>query len=97
MTRGGTIVIQDPRPHTQVAERTLAPRLESLDGKRPGVLANRKQYARQAMEAMVDELRSRFDLRALTTEVQPTNGPPSRAVMRSLTENCDFVLVGSCD
>ena len=97
MTRGSTILIHDPRPHAQVAERTLAPRPESLDGKRPGVLANRKQYARAAMEAMVDELRSRFDLGALTTEVKPTNGPPSRAVMRSLTENCDFVLVGSCD
>ena len=97
MTRGGTIQMLDPRSHALVAERTLAPRLESLDGKRPGVLANRKQYARQAMEALVDELRSRFDLAALTTEVKPTNGPPSRAVMRSLTESCDFVLVGSCD
>ena len=89
--------ILNPDAHTDIVERSLARRLETLDGKRPGILANRKQHARAAMEAIVHALGERYDLGPLTVEMKPTNGPPSRAVMRSLTEHCDFVFVGSCD
>jgi hypothetical protein len=97
MAESGTVRVFDPTGHPFVEEHSLARRPESLAGLRPGILENGKANARLLMESVVEAMRERIDLGALTIESKPVAGPPSRATMRSLTENCDFVLVGSCD
>ena len=97
MAEPSTVRVFDPTGHPYIEEHSLARRPESLAGLRPGILENRKANARLLMESVVEAMRERIDLGALTIESKPVAGPPSRATMRSLTENCDFVLVGSCD
>ena len=92
-----TIRVFDPTGHVRVTEVEAAPRPASLDGLRPGILENRKANARLLMESMVEALGERANLGALTVGSKPVAGPPSDSVFRTLTENCDFVLVGSSD
>ncbi len=92
-----TVRVFDPTGHVLVTEVEAAARPASLDGLRPGILENRKANARFLMETMVEALRERAELGALTVGSKPVAGPPSAAVMKELTENCDFVLVGSSD
>ncbi len=92
-----TIRILNPAGHMYVVESHPAIRPASLNGLRPGILENKKANARLLMESMVDGLRARFTLGALTVASKPVAGPPSQAVVDSLTSNCDFVLVGSSD
>jgi len=92
-----TITVFDPRGHARVVEQQAAPRPDDLDGLRPGVLENRKANARLLLESMVDNLRGTADIGATTTGSKPVAGPASRSTMAMLTEECDFVVVGSSD
>lgn len=92
-----SITVFDPRGHARVVEQQTAPRPDDLDGLRPGVLENRKANARLLLESMVDNLRGTADIGATTTGSKPVAGPASRSTMAMLTEECDFVVVGSSD
>ena len=92
-----TITVFDPRGHARVVPQQAAPRPTDLDGLRPGVLENRKANARLLLESMVDNLRETADIGATTTGSKPVAGPASRSTMAMLTEECDFVVVGSSD
>jgi hypothetical protein len=92
-----TIRVFDPTGHVRIAEVEAAARPASLAGLRPGILENRKANARLLMESMVAALREQVDLGALTVGSKPVAGPPPAAVFKKLTQNCDFVLVGSSD
>lgn len=63
----------------------------------PGVLEDREANARLLLESMVDNLRAGADIGATTTGSKPVAGPASRSTMAMLTEECDFVVVGSSD
>lgn len=92
-----TVRILSPVGHVRVQEVVAATRPRSLAGLRPGILENRKANARLLMEAMVNGLHALEPLGALTVASKPVAGPPSKAVVDTLTANCDFVLVGSSD
>lgn len=92
-----TTRVFDPTGHVHVTEVSPAARPASLDGLRPGILENRKANARALMEAMVDTMREQLDLGPLTVGSKPVAGPPSKATLNELVNNCDFVLVGSSD
>ena len=92
-----TITVFDPRGHARVVAQEAARRPADLDGLRPGVLENRKANARLLLESMVDNLRATADIGATTTGSKPVAGPASRSTMAMLTEECDFVVVGSSD
>ena len=92
-----TVRVFDPTGHVRVTEVEAAPRPAGLDGLRPGILENRKANARLLMESMVDVLRERANLGALTVGSKPVAGPPSTATAKELAENCDFILIGSSD
>ena len=92
-----SITVFDPRGHARVVAQEAAPRPDDLDGLRPGVLENREANARLLLESMVDNLRAGADIGATTTGSKPVAGPASRSTMAMLTEECDFVVVGSSD
>ncbi len=91
------ITVFDPRGHARVIAQQTAPRPAALDGLRPGVLENRKANARLFLESIVENLRATDAIGVTTTGSKPVAGPASRATMAMLTEECDFVVVGSSD
>ena len=92
-----TIEILSPQAHVAIHEATAAPRPQSLDGLRPGILENRKANARLLMETMVDRLRERFELGEVVVGSKPVGGPPSDSTIDALRNGADFLLIGSCD
>ena len=92
-----TIRVMSPVAHVHVVEASSAPRPRSLAGLRPGILENRKANARLLMETMVEGLRQRVPLGALTVGSKPVAGPPSPATFDQLLKGADFILVGSSD
>ncbi|MCA9821969.1 MAG: hypothetical protein R3B97_07400 [Dehalococcoidia bacterium] len=92
-----TIRIVSPVGQPFVTEASPALRPSSLKGLRPGILENRKANARLLMESMVDGLRERVPLGALTVGSKPVAGPPSPSTFDLLVRNSDFVVVGSSD
>jgi hypothetical protein len=89
--------ILEPTGYVHVVERSRAPRPVSLEGLRPGILENTKANARLLMETMVDALRDRLKLQPSSIGTKPVAGPPSAAVVATLRENSDFVVVGTSD
>jgi hypothetical protein len=92
-----TIRILSPVGQPFVTEVAAAPRPADLQHLRPGILENRKANARLLMESMVDGLRQRFPLGALTVGSKPVAGPPSKSTFDLLAGNSDFIIVGSSD
>lgn len=92
-----SITVLDPQAHVAVREASAAPRLQSLQGLRPGILENRKANARLLMETMVDGLRARTELGPLVVGSKPVAGPPSASTVAALRDGADFLLIGSCD
>ena len=92
-----SVDVFDPRGYERIVSQEPAPRPTSLEGLRPGVLENRKANARLLLESMVDGLREIALIGATTTGSKPVAGPASRATMAMLTEESDFVVVGSSD
>ena len=92
-----TVTVLDPQAHVAIREASAAPRLQSLEGLRPGILENRKANARLLMETMVDGLRRRSGLGELVIGSKPVAGPPSQSTIDALRNGADFLLIGSCD
>jgi hypothetical protein len=97
MAGSDLIRVFNPTGHARLTEVSLAPRPRSLAGLRPGILDNRKMNARLLMQAALDGMRDRVALGEVTIQTKPSSGPPSRAVVQKLTQDCDFVVVGSSD
>ena len=92
-----TIRVYDPTGHARVERIAPAPLPPSLDGLRPGIVENRKANAGLLMRRMVEGLRERFALGALTAIGKPSAGPSTAGNVRRLAEGADFALVGSSD
>ena len=92
-----TISILNPAGHVRVEEVSLAQRPRALDGLRPGILENKKANARLLMETMVEGMRARLPLGALTIGSKPVAAGPSPATVDLLRNGSDFILVGSSD
>ena len=92
-----SIEVLSPLAHVAVHEATPAPRPQSLDGLRPGILENRKANARLLMETMIERLGERFDLGDTVVGSKPVGGPPSDSTIDALRNGADFLLIGSCD
>ena len=90
------LVLYDPTAEPRTVVTPLAPRLESLAGKRAGILDNGKANAGTLMLAVVDRLKERYGVTDVVKRDKPVAGPPLPEVVDALAQ-CDFVLVGSAD
>lgn len=75
----------------------LAQRPRELAGLRPGVVENQKHNARLLMESMVEGMRERVPLGALTVGSKTSASPPRPRLVELMRSNADFLLVGTCD
>ena len=93
-----TVRAYDPTGHPRIIPIDPAPRPQSLEGLRPGVLTNRKMNARVLLESMIGEVAGKVSLAgAPVIENKPSNGPPIQRVIDSITQNADFAIVGTSD
>lgn len=92
-----TIKVYDPTAASSVGGSALSPRLPNLRGRVVGVLDNGKANAGVLMTAIAEELRARHGVRDVILRTKPVAGPASAETVTALTEQADFVLVGSAD
>jgi hypothetical protein len=95
MTQPG-IRLYDPTAEPRAVAARLAPRLESLAGKRAGILDNGKANAGTLMLAVTKILKERYGVAEVVKRDKPVAGPPAPAILDALSQ-CDFALVGSAD
>jgi hypothetical protein len=91
-----TIRLYDPTAEPRANEARLAPRLDSLAGKRVGILDNSKANAGTLMLAVARVLQERYGVIEVVKREKPVAGPPAPEILAALSR-CDFALVGSAD
>jgi hypothetical protein len=90
------IRLYDPTAEPRAVAAKLAPRLQSLAGKRVGILDNGKANAGTLMLAVAGILQERYGVKEIVKREKPVAGPPAPEILAALSE-CDFALVGSAD
>lgn len=93
---GDEMVLYDPTAEPRILASGLAPRLQSLAGKRAGILDNSKANAGTLMLTVVERLKERYGVREVIKREKGIAGTPNPDILAALT-TCDFVLVGSAD
>ena len=90
------IRLYDPTAEPRAIKAQLAPRLDSLKGKRAGILDNSKANAGTLMLAVARILQDTYGAGAVVKRDKPVAGPPSPEALETLSQ-CDLALVGSAD
>ena len=88
--------LYDPTAAPRTINAQLAPRLETLKGKRAGILDNSKANAGTLMLAVTKILQERYGVTEVIKREKPVAGPPKPDVLDALAQ-ADFALVGSAD
>jgi hypothetical protein len=88
--------LYDPTAEPRAIKAQLAPRLDSLKGKRAGILDNSKANAGTLMLAVTRILQERYGVTEVIKREKPVAGPPKPEVLDALSK-ADFALVGSAD
>jgi hypothetical protein len=88
--------LYDPTAAPRAVNATLAPRLDTLKGKRAGILDNSKANAGTLMLAVTRILQERYGVTEVIKREKPVAGPPKPEVLDALAQ-ADFALVGSAD
>ena len=88
--------LYDPTAEPRAIKAQLAPRLETLKGKRAGILDNSKANAGTLMLAVTKILQERYGVTEVIKREKPVAGPPKPEVLDALSK-ADFALVGSAD
>ena len=90
------IRLYDPTAGPRAIDARLAPRLDSLEGKRIGILDNGKANAGTLMLAVARVLQERHGAGEIVKRNKPVAGPPAPEILEALS-HCDLALVGSAD
>lgn len=96
MTRSNEITFLSPVPPSLVTEHPLAPRLDSLAGRRIGLLDNRKANAGALLDSVAGELAARHpDVEVLTEHKLASAAAPDDVLDRLRT--CHAVVLAIAD
>jgi hypothetical protein len=91
-----SIRLYDPTAEPRAIDARLAPRLQTLRGKRIGILDNGKANAGTLMLSVARLLQERHGAGEIVKRDKPVAGPPKPEVLEALAQ-CDLTLVGSAD
>ena len=87
-------VLVDPTTEPIIPRFESAPRLDSLAGKRVGLIDDAKDGARELLEEIADALRERHGIAAVSYHRKPSASKPAEPdVIRDMAAECDFVVV----
>ena len=93
-----TITILDPTVEPAPAEAPVAKRLNGLDGKVLGLLANGKVNGDRLLELVREELGARYDIREVVVMQKPNASRVADDVMlETLASRCDIVVTAIGD
>ena len=94
----GRIIAYNPIVEPDPVESNLAPRLEALDGKAVGFLANGKPNADALLDAVEAVLRERYAFREVVRAAKPNVSKPAPAeIAQQLVDRCDLVITAIGD
>ena len=84
----------DPTTQPIVPAFVPAPRLDSLAGKRIGLIDDAKGGARELLEEIADVLKQRYGVSGVSYHRKPSASKPAEPeVIRDMAEECDYVVV----
>ena len=91
---GSAHTLVDPTTKPIIPEFVPAPRLDSLEGRRLGLIDDAKDGARELLEEIADVLNERHGVSSVFYHRKPSASKPADPeVMRQVAESCDYVVV----
>jgi hypothetical protein len=94
----GRFVTYSPVVEPDPVETSLAPRLDALDGKVVGFLANGKPNADALLDAVEAVLTERYAFREVVRAAKPNVSRPAPAeIAQQLVDRCDLVITAIGD
>jgi hypothetical protein len=91
------IIVLDPTSDTDTQPKALAPRLTSLEGRKLGVLDNRKANADRLFDLVEAILRERYAAEVVRRCQKPDFSRPAPAAMLDDLNSCEAVITGVGD
>jgi hypothetical protein len=92
------LVLINPQNEASVAESSLAPRLEGLQGKHVGLLDNSKSKAGNMLDAVAAILHAQYGFTDIVRYRKPSASKPADPeVINELARTCDLVVAGVGD
>ena len=84
----------DPTTKPIIPTFIPAPRLESLENKRLGLIDDAKDGAREMLEEIADVLNEKYGVSNVVYHRKPSASKPAEPdVITSMAEECDYVVV----
>ena len=94
----GQIEVLDPRGVTGSIEQLDVPYLDTLRGKRVGVLENRKPNADILLAQIAELLREKYGVADVVLRAKEgSDAPATDALLDELARTCDAVICGTGD
>jgi hypothetical protein len=91
------IIVLDPTASSDTQPNELAPRLTSLNGRRVGVLDNRKANADRLFDVVETILRERYAAEVVVRCQKPDFSRPAPESMLRELRDCEAVITGVGD
>lgn len=94
----GNYTLLNPTSQSDVTEKYLAPRLESLDGKVLGLLDITKNGSDIFLDRVEELIQERYNIADVVRVKKPTFSRPAPVeLLINLAEQADFVIEGLAD
>jgi hypothetical protein len=91
------IIVLDPTANSETQPNQLAPRLSSLQGRKLGVLDNRKANADRLFDLVEAILRERYAAEVIVRCQKPDFSRPAPESMLRELRDCEAVITGVGD
>jgi len=90
-----TLKFLDPRATVNPQDRTLAPGVDSLEGKVVGIIDNGQANSTTMFQELANLVQERFKPQEVIFRTKPTHmqGAP-KAMMEEIVNRCDAVITG---
>jgi predicted GTPase len=90
-----TIKFLDPRAAVAPKDRPLIPGLETLEGKRVGIIDNGQANSTTMFQELAKLLQEKFSIKEVVFKTKPTHmqGAP-KPIMEEIVSRCDAVITG---
>ena len=92
-----SIIVLDPTADSQSVPNQLAPRLTGLEGRKLGVLDNRKANADRLFDLVEAVLRERYQTQVVRRTQKPDFSRPAPEAILQELRDCEAVITGVGD
>jgi hypothetical protein len=91
------IIVLDPTAQSETAVPSYAPLLPALEGRRIGILDNRKANADRLLDEVERIMRARYGVQAAVHVRKSDFSRPAAPALLAELSACDFVITGVGD